>query len=127
MNPTPIVIEHGTEKTCVNFTGLCGRAAKPDGTVKIKLRKAGTCKHLIEYPATTSDSCAVCFEWGDIMWNLEPGRYVGDIFEDDNNVGFIQFQLHPQGWQAAPCTEPPPPKPEEHECGCDCDCGDNND
>lgn len=121
MNPTPITIEYGTERTCVNFKGYCGRDAEATEDVVIKIKRAGGCEYLIQYPGEVGEGCDMCFNWGDIMWSLDAGRYIGDVFDGDEKVGFIQFQLHPGGFSVEPCIEPEVVDPEEHECGCECE------
>lgn len=99
MKVTPIIIDRNVKETCVCFTGLCRREAMPEKVV-IRLRPAHKRHHLIEYPGELKEDGTVCFRWGELMWGLEPGRYVGDLFDGGDRVGFIQFQVNPQHWQA---------------------------
>lgn len=110
MSITPIVIDSNTEKTCVNFYGLCYREAVPENPV-IRIRRAGKPTHLLEYPGTVdADTGLVCFTWGPLMWELPSGRYIGDLFDGGQIVGFIQFQVNPQQWRAE-TYKAPEPKP----------------
>lgn len=100
MSVTPIVIDANTEKTCVNFYGLCRREAVPENPV-IRIRRAGKPTHLIEYPGIVEqDTHIACFEWGPLMWELPSGRYIGDLYDGEERVGFIQFEVNPRQWGA---------------------------
>lgn len=109
MRVTPIVIDKNVEKTCVNFKGFCLQEAVPSAPI-IRIRRAGKCIPLIEYPGTVEVDGIVCFEWGPLMWELPSGRYVGDLYDDKQLVGMIQFQINPQQWYAEEHV-PRKPKP----------------
>lgn len=115
---TPITIDTTTKKTCFNFAGRCGGAAEPEGEMIIKIKLAGTCTWLIEYPGVADEECGVCFVWGELMWGLAPGRYVGDIFDGKTLIDSVQFQLHPQDWVVTPCVADSGEEEDEEKCTC---------
>lgn len=112
MRVTPIVIDRNVGKTCVNFVGYCREEAVPSHPV-IRIRLAGSKRHLVEYSGDVDKDGIACFEWDDILYSLPSGRYVGDLYDGEEHIGMIQIQLNPRQWGAevvkAPRAKPSAP------------------
>lgn len=92
----PLLIDRTVKRSCFKVESRCGLNATPmKGAITIKIKRAGTKDYLIEYPADINPDSSICFEWGDIFYNLKKGRYVGDIFENNEKIGRVQFQMYP--------------------------------
>lgn len=99
-DPRPIQINRDVSKSCFTFLGLCEQKAIANGAVVLRLRKAGSKTYLIEYPALKKrEGDAVCFKWGEVMYALPKGRYIGDFFEDEELVASKNFELHAEKWR----------------------------
>lgn len=90
----PILLDRSIAKSCFDMYQGCGDDVNlEDNDIKMLIRKAGTCQHLIQYPAFEISENTVCFYWDHLFYDREPGRYIGDLFIDDKKVSEVQFQL----------------------------------
>lgn len=99
-DPRPVQINRNVDKSCFTFAGRCEQKAIADGIMTVRLRRAGSKTYLIEYPALKKrEGDAVCFKWGEVMYSLPKGRYIGDFFEDGQQVASKNFELHAEEWR----------------------------
>lgn len=88
----PMVISRSVAKSCFDMQGLCGSKASIDTEdISMQIRKAGGCTPLIEYPVFEIEDNKLCFYWDDLLYELEEGRYLGDLFFGQNKVAEVQF------------------------------------
>lgn len=99
----PYQITPQTEKTCIAIQSCCGEEAIVTGKTVLRLRKAGSCQHIIEYPAEVEGD-SLCFVWDNLIYELQ-GRYIGDIFEDEQLLSSIQFDVNPSCFVAVKLKE----------------------
>lgn len=88
----PIRITSNLVKSCFDIHGVCGTDARIDtDDISMKIRRAGTCKALIDYPVFEVGDNQLCFYWDSLMQELPEGRYIGDLFFGKNKVSEVQF------------------------------------
>ncbi len=105
----PIRIDRTIAKTCFTIQTNCSKPHNltkqtdcqcPNTTtdnIKIQIKKAGDCNPLIEYLAFDIENDKVCFYWDDLFYNLDKGRYIGQLFINDKPQATVQFDLNNSG------------------------------
>lgn len=89
----PIQINESIAKSCFDIYGICGGAVNIDTEdIVMKIRRAGSRHHVIEYPVFEITDDKLCFYWDSLLHDLPKGRYIGDLFFGKNKVSEVQFE-----------------------------------